>query len=74
MRFEGTSAYIATDDLKVAVNAAHDVADVNGDGKLGLDDVGAAASKAANAASNAASAVGNTVSGAASKVASWFGW
>lgn len=59
---------------KVAVNAAHDVADVNGDGKLGLDDVGAAASKAANAASNAASAVGNTVSGAASKVASWFGW
>ena len=22
MRFEGTSAYIATDDLKVAVNAA----------------------------------------------------
>lgn len=59
---------------KVAVNTAKAAADVNGDGKLGLDDVGAAASKVANAASDAASAVGNTVSGAASKVASWFGW
>lgn len=59
---------------KVAVNTAKDVADVNGDGKLGLDDVGAAASKAANAVGNAASAVGSTVSGAASKVAGWFGW
>lgn len=59
---------------KVAVNTAKTVADVNGDGKLGLDDVSAAASKAANVASNAASAVGSTVSGAASKVAGWFGW
>lgn len=58
---------VAKNTAVAAGKAAHDAADVNNDGKLGLDDVGAAASKAKNA-------VSNTVSGAASKVKGWFGW
>ncbi len=46
---------------------AHNAADVNNDGRLGLDDAGAAVSNTVNAARD-------TVSNAASTVRGWFGW
>ncbi|MDP2269112.1 MAG: hypothetical protein Q8N23_13970 [Archangium sp.] len=54
-------------DVAAIGTMAKNTADVNGDGKLGFDDVGAAASKATAAASSA-------VSSAASTVRSWMPW
>lgn len=47
--------------------AAYNAADVNNDGKLGLDDAKAAANSVANN-------VSNTVNNAANTVKGWFGW
>jgi hypothetical protein len=51
----------------IAKAKATEVADVNGDGKLGLDDAKAIANEVR-------SSVSNTVNDAANKVKSWFGW
>lgn len=79
----------AVNTAKAGVKAVHDAADVNGDGKLDVNDAKAAYTNTANAVSNTVStvsnavsntvssgvsAVKNTVSNTASKVASWFGW
>jgi hypothetical protein len=54
-------------DVKAIGQAAKDKADVNGDGKLGLDDAKAAAGKTVDTAKN-------VVNGAANKVKNFFGW
>lgn len=61
-------------DVKAIGQMAKNTADVNGDGKLGLDDVSAAGSKAAHAAASVASSAASAVSSAASKVRSWMPW
>lgn len=59
---------------EAAVGVAKDVADQNGDGKIGFDDIGAGVQNLAAGASRAAATVSNGIGNAAKSVASFFGW